>query len=654
MVETLLIANRGEIACRIIRTARAMGIRTVAVFSETDRGSLHAAMADKAIAIGPAAAAESYLSITRILEAAARSGADAIHPGYGFLSENADFAESVAAAGLTFIGPPASAIRAMGNKAQAKRLMVQAGVPCLPGAEDGDDAALLKAASAIGFPVMVKAAAGGGGRGMRLVDHASGLAAAISAARSEALNAFGSGELILEKAVAAGRHVEMQILADRHDNAVHLFERDCSAQRRHQKVIEEAPSPAVTRKLREAMGEAAVAAARAVGYEGAGTVEFLLEDGNFHFLEMNTRLQVEHPVTEMITGLDLVQLQIEIARGGKLPFSQDDLRPAGHAIEARLYAENPASGFLPSPGRVALFAGPSGLGIRVDTGIASGEAIPPNYDPMIAKVIAHGATREEALQRLVRALGSTAVFGIASNRDFLMALLESAEFAAGETRTSTIATLFGERFAGRPSEAEDAALAGVAVYIARRDAALLKAPPIAGELLGWSSTGSLRSALPLSAGEAVFDVLITDRRGVLDVETGGSSMMRISNVLLAGGRLSGERDGVRFSLPCIAMPDEAWIATPDRIFRFVEPDAKKTDAGAGGMIIAPMHGRIVEVHVKEGEAVGTGARLCMLEAMKMQHAIVSTGPGIVRALAVREDMQVSVGDVLMVIGADDA
>jgi geranyl-CoA carboxylase alpha subunit len=654
MVETLLIANRGEIACRIIRTARAMGIRTVAVFSEADRGSLHAAMADLAVAVGPAPAAESYLSITRILEAAARSGADAIHPGYGFLSENADFAEAVAAAGLTFIGPPASAIRAMGNKAQAKRLMMQAGVPCLPGAEDGDDAALLKAASAIGFPVMVKAAAGGGGRGMRLVRGSGELASAISSARSEAFNAFGSGELILEKAVSAGRHVEIQILADNHGHTVHLFERDCSAQRRHQKVIEEAPSPAVTQKLREAMGEAAVAAGRAVGYEGAGTVEFLLEDGgNFHFLEMNTRLQVEHPVTEMITGLDLVQLQIEIARGGKLPFSQDDLRPNGHAIEARLYAEDPASGFLPSPGRVALFAEPSGAGIRVDTGIASGEAIPPNYDAMIAKVIAHGATREEARQRLVRALGSTAVFGIASNRDFLMALLESAEFAAGETRTSTIATLFGERFAGRPSEAEDAALAGVAVYIARRDAALLKAPPIAGELLGWSSTGSLRSALRLAAGEAVFDVSITDRHGVLDVET-GSGKMRFSSVRLSGGRLSGERDGVRFSLPCIASSDEAWIALADRVFRFAEPQRQAPDAVQGGRITAPMHGRIVDVFVKEGETVEAGSRLCMLEAMKMQHAIVSTGPGNVGKLAVREDMQVSAGDVLMEIGDGDA
>jgi geranyl-CoA carboxylase alpha subunit len=654
MVKTLLIANRGEIACRIIRTARAMGIRTVAVFSEADRGSLHAAMADTAVAIGPAAAAESYLSITRILEAAARSGADAIHPGYGFLSENADFAEAVAAAGLTFIGPPASAIRAMGNKAQAKRLMVRAGVPCLPGAEDGDDAALLKAASAIGFPVMVKAAAGGGGRGMRLVDDASGLAAALSAARSEAINAFGSGELILEKAVAAGRHVEIQILADRHGNAVHLFERDCSAQRRHQKVIEEAPSPAVTPHLRKAMGEAAVAAGRAAGYEGAGTVEFLLEEGgNFHFLEMNTRLQVEHPVTEMITGLDLVHLQIEIARGGKLPFAQDDLKPAGHAIEARLYAEDPASGFLPSPGRVSLFAEPSGAGIRVDTGIASGQLIAPNYDPMIAKIIAHGATREEARQRLVRALGETAVFGIASNRDFLVALLGSAEFASGEMHTSTIATLFGERFDGRPAEAEDAAVAAVAIYMERRDAALLKAPPIAGELLGWSSTGSLRSVVRSTVGGRVFEASITDRRGVLDVET-GSGVMGFSSVLLSGGRLSWELDGVRFSMPCLATPDEAWIATSDRTFRFVEPDTKKAGAASGGMVIAPMHGRIVEVLVREGEAVEAGARLCMLEAMKMQHAIVSTGAGIVRALAVREDMQVSAGDVLMVIGDADA
>jgi geranyl-CoA carboxylase alpha subunit len=654
MVKTLLIANRGEIACRIIRTARAMGIRTVAVFSEADRGSLHASLADTAIAIGPAAAAESYLSITRILEAAARSGADAIHPGYGFLSENADFAEAVASAGLVFVGPPAAAIRAMGNKAQAKRLMAQAGVRCLPGAEDGDEAVLTKAAAAIGFPVMVKAAAGGGGRGMRLVGDASELADAISAARSEALSAFGSGELILEKAVADGRHVEIQVLCDSHGNAVNLFERDCSAQRRHQKVIEEAPSPAVSQHLRKTMGDAAVAAARAVGYEGAGTVEFLLEDdGNFHFLEMNTRLQVEHPVTEMITGLDLVQLQIEIARGVKLPFAQYDLNPAGHAIEARLYAEDPAGGFLPSPGRVSYFAEPSGAGIRVDTGIASGQMIPPHYDPMIAKVIAHGATREEARQRLVRALGETAVFGIASNRDFLLALVGSAEFAAGETRTSTIATVFGDRFAGRTAEAEDAAIAAVAVYIARRGGALLKAPPVASELLGWSSTGSLRSVMRLAAGDKVFDASIIDRRGVLDVQT-GNGMMRFSSVSLSGGRLSGERDGVRFSLPCIASSDEAWIALAERILRFAEPEWTQAGTSTGGLITAPMHGRIVDVFVKDGETVEAGTRLCMLEAMKMQHAITATAKGVVRGLAVQEGMQVSAGDVLMEIGDGDA
>ena len=437
----ILVANRGEIAWRIMRTARAMGYRTVAVYSDADKEAPHVAFADEAVRIGPSPVGESYLSIDRLLEAAHRSGADAIHPGYGFLSENEAFAAACEKAGLVFIGPPPAAIAAMGNKAAAKRRMIDAGVPCVPGYQGADqsDATLETEARKIGLPVMVKAAAGGGGRGMRLVERDADLPEAIRTARAEAQSAFGSGELILEKAVVDARHVEIQVFADAHGNVIHLGERDCSMQRRHQKVIEEAPSPAVDADLRGRMGAAAVAAARAIGYRGAGTVEFLLAaDGAFYFLEMNTRLQVEHPVTEAITGQDLVAWQLKVAAGEKLPLAQAQVKFSGHAIEARLYAEDAYAGFLPQTGRVDVWRPATGAGIRVDHGMKDGLAISPFYDPMIAKLIAHGATREEARTRLVRALRETVVLGPTTNRHFLIRLLEHPEFAAGKATTAFI------------------------------------------------------------------------------------------------------------------------------------------------------------------------------------------------------------------------
>ena len=405
----ILIANRGEIACRVMRTARDLGYRTVAVYSDADADALHVREADEAVRIGPPPVSESYLDARAIIEAAKRVGADAVHPGYGFLSENDGFASACQDAGLVFIGPTPDAIRAMGNKAAAKRLMIEAGVPCVPGYQGADqsDATLAAEAQRIGCPIMVKAAAGGGGRGMRLVTRLEDFADAVSTARSEAQNAFGSGELILEKAVVDARHVEVQVFGDAHGHVIHLGERDCSAQRRHQKVIEEAPSPAVSPALREKMGAAAVAAAKAISYRGAGTVEFLLgADGEFYFLEMNTRLQVEHPVTEEITGLDLVEWQLRVAAGEPLPLKQEDVRLDGHAIEVRLYAESPEKNFLPQSGTVFEWRPAEGKGVRVDHGIRSGQEISPFYDPMIAKVIAHGRTREEARRRLVRALRS--------------------------------------------------------------------------------------------------------------------------------------------------------------------------------------------------------------------------------------------------------
>ena len=438
MFKKILIANRGEIACRVIKTARKMGIATVAVFSEADRAAPHVLAADEAVPIGPAPAKESYLVIEKLIEAAKASGAEAVHPGYGFLSENADFARACRDAGRVFIGPEPEAITLMGNKRQAKLRMLAAGVPCIPGyeASDLDDEALAVEGERLGFPLMVKAAAGGGGRGMRLVHEASQLRAALRAARSEAANAFGSGELILEKAVIGARHVEVQVFADAHGNVVHLGERDCSVQRRHQKVVEESPSPAVGLVLRERMGEVAVAVARAIGYRGAGTVEFLLAPGgDFYFMEMNTRLQVEHPVTERVTGLDLVEWQLRVAAGEKLPLAQEAISASGHAIEVRLCAEDPAKGYAPQAGRLLAWEPPTGEGVRLDAGYGEGNTVTPNYDPMIAKLIVSGETRAQAIERSVAALQSFRIEGIKTNIPLHLRIVQDEAFRAGELDT---------------------------------------------------------------------------------------------------------------------------------------------------------------------------------------------------------------------------
>ncbi|WP_270936671.1 acetyl-CoA carboxylase biotin carboxylase subunit, partial [Falsiroseomonas oryzae] len=438
---TLLIANRGEIACRVIRTARRMGLRTVAVFSDADADAMHVAMADAAVRLGPAPARESYLNIPALLDAARATGAEAIHPGYGFLSENAEFAEACAAAGLIFVGPPPAAIRAMGSKAAAKALMERAGVPLVPGyhGEDQSDATLRAAAMRIGFPILVKASAGGGGKGMKIARDATELEEAIALARGEAVSAFGDDRLLLERYLTKPRHIEVQVFADTQGNVVHLFERDCSIQRRHQKVVEEAPAPGMSPERRAAMGKAACDAARAIGYVGAGTVEFISEGDTFAFMEMNTRLQVEHPVTEAITGQDLVAWQLRVAAGEPLPLTQDQLRIAGHAIEVRLYAEDPARDFAPSVGTLKHLALPDGEGIRVDAGVRGGDTIPIHYDPMVAKVIAQGADREEARRRLLRALNATEVVGVRTNLPLLRAIVATPAFAAADLDTGFIA-----------------------------------------------------------------------------------------------------------------------------------------------------------------------------------------------------------------------
>ena len=622
----ILVANRGEIAWRVMRTAKAMGYRTVAVYSDADKKAPHVSFADEAVRLGPPPVGESYLSIDRILEAAHKSGADAIHPGYGFLSENEAFATACENAGLVFIGPPATAIAAMGNKAAAKRRMIDAGVPCVPGYQgvDQGDTYLEKEARKIGLPVMVKAAAGGGGRGMRLVERDADLLEAIRTARAEAESAFGSGELILEKAVVDARHVEIQVFADAHGNVIHLGERDCSVQRRHQKVIEEAPSPAVNADLRNRMGAAAVAAARTIGYRGAGTVEFLLAaDGAFYFLEMNTRLQVEHPVTEAITGQDLVAWQLKVAAGEKLPLTQAQVKFSGHAIEVRLYAEDAYAGFLPQTGRIDVWRPASGPGIRVDHGMKDGLAISPFYDPMIAKVIAHGASREEARTRLVQALRDTVVLGPVTNRHFLIRLLEHPEFVAGKATTAFI----GRHFAGdalRPPEVPDAHWALAAAFLWRRSAERYPAA-----LRGWRNSNPEPTPIRLAVGTverllhvSPKDVAATQERAPFHID--GDDIVVDLDALT-----------VRFSDRTYAPPATA-------------------AAGSDGKLRAPMDGRIVAIKVAAGDKVTRGQTLVVLEAMKIQHQLKAALDAKIEWVTVQEGQQVSNRTILVTMAADAA
>jgi geranyl-CoA carboxylase alpha subunit len=617
----ILIANRGEIAVRIHDTAWDMGYRTVAIYSDADKDAYHVRECSEAVRVGPSPVGESYLNVAAILDAARRTGADAVHPGYGFLSENAAFATACGKAGLVFIGPPPAAIAAMGNKAAAKRRMIDAGVPCVPGYQgmDQSDAGLAVEARKIGLPVMVKAAAGGGGRGMRLVEQDGDLLDAIRTARAEAESAFGSGELILEKAVVDARHVEIQVFADIHGNVIHLGERDCSVQRRHQKVIEEAPSPAVDAGLRARMGAAAVAAARAVDYRGAGTVEFLLAgDGAFYFLEMNTRLQVEHPVTEEITGLDLVEWQLRVARGEPLPLTQDQVSFQGHAIEVRLYAEDAYAGFLPQTGRVEEWKPAFGSGVRVDYGVVKGSVISPFYDPMIAKVIGRGATREEARQRLVRALRETIVLGPTTNRHFLIRLLEHPEFAAGKATTA---------FLGRHSfaapEISDVHWNLAASLLWQQSAARYPA-----DLRGWRNSnpqptpiqlavGTVEKTIELNADEIATEIAADTPPYHID----GNDIVVDLDALT-----------VRFTDKTYAAPTTA-------------------AAGSDGKLRAPMDGRIVSIKVATGEKVARGQTLIVLEAMKIQHQLKAAFDAEIEGVSVQEGQQVANRTVLATLKA---
>jgi geranyl-CoA carboxylase alpha subunit len=648
----ILIANRGEIAVRIHRTAHALGYRTVAVFSDADRGALHAEVADEAVAIGPAPPAESYLRIDKIVGAARRTGAEAVHPGYGFLAENPELARACADAGLAFIGPSVEAMEIMGDKARARAQARDVGVPCIPGHEGEDQSAeaFARAAEEIGYPLMIKAVAGGGGRGLRRVDSASELAPSLERARSEAAGAFGDGDLLLERYVERARHVEVQVFGDRAGNVIHLGERDCSLQRRHQKIIEECPSPAVGEVLREEMGTAAVRLAESVGYVGAGTVEFLLDrDGRFYFLEMNTRLQVEHPVTEMVTGLDLVEWQLRIAAGEPLPIAQSAVRLAGHAIEARLYAEDPGRGFLPQAGEVRWFQPPASRpGVRVDAGIRTGSIVPPFYDPLVAKVVARGESRDQARRRLIGALEECVLFGPRHNRSFLIALLEDPAFVAGDADTGFVDAL-------PPIEDPSPApwtVAVAAVRISergRRDG---------DPLWGFRNTEAAGWPLDLTcddAGDAVEARLEPAGEGYRVTVDGRT--LEVEQVVPAGARGRAPRESVRFRCDGIerqvhVFDDGHRLDLDDgrNVHVFTEAvavgSAEETDDGT---VTAPMAARVVEVHAAAGDRVEAGQCLLVLEAMKLQSRVEARRAGRVAELRVAVDDQVVFRQVLAVL-----
>ncbi len=620
MMESLLIANRGEIACRIIRTARALGVRTIAVYSDADRNAVHAKLADEAVPIGPAPAAESYLMHEKILGAAARTGARAIHPGYGFLSENPAFAEAVKAAGLVWVGPPASAIRAMGLKDAAKKLMIEAGVPVTPGylGADQDAARLEKEAAAIGFPVLIKAVAGGGGKGMRKVDRAADFAAALTSCRRESAASFGDDRVLLEKYVARPRHIEVQVFADSHGNAVHLFERDCSLQRRHQKVIEEAPAPGMDEPTREAVCGAAVRAALAVRYEGAGTIEFIadasegLRADRIWFMEMNTRLQVEHPVTECITGVDLVEWQLRVASGGRLPKTQAELSIHGHAMEARLYAENPATGFLPSTGPLTHLRMPAG--IRVDTGVEQGGTVTPFYDPMIAKLIVHASSRRAAAAKLAAACAEVEVWPVKANAAFLARAAAHPEFGAGRIDTGFIETHLADLVrSNEPSEAafSAAARARLDQYRSASDV--------------WGAANGLRLN---AAPKLVVEVQSGTERRAVDLGGAGAAGTPLPAARVGAETIVFERGGA---------------------FAFSEPQSLASSGGtaADGTIVAPMPGRIIAVQVSDGAAVVKGQPLVTMEAMKMEHTLTAPFDGKVSGVVHKVGDQVSEGHVLL-------
>jgi 3-methylcrotonyl-CoA carboxylase alpha subunit len=647
-LSTVLVANRGEIAVRVIRTLRAMGIRSVAVFSDADAGARHVAEADVAVGIGPAPARLSYLNIDAVVAAAKRTGAQAVHPGYGFLSENAQFAAALEAAGLVFIGPPVAAIQTMGDKIAAKSAVSAFDVPVVPGlARPGlTDDDLIAAAEDIGYPVLVKPSAGGGGKGMRVVHQASELPAAVVSARREAGAAFGDDTLFLERFVLNPRHIEVQVLADGYGNVIHLGERECSLQRRHQKVIEEAPSPLLDEATRARIGAAACDTARSVDYTGAGTVEFIVSadrPDEFFFMEMNTRLQVEHPVTEMVTGVDLVELQVRIAAGEKLPIKQDDIAMSGHAIEARVYAEDPGRGFLPTGGNVLDLAEPDGPGVRVDSGLAPGTVIGSDYDPMLAKVIAHAADRPAALRALDRALADTAVLGVTTNIEFLRFLLADPDVVAGRLDTGLLDRRTPDFVPAEPGDDE---------LIAAAAFKWLRGWPTSGDLWrvpsGWRMGERAPTTFRLHAGERTDHVYLTGtpQAATAAVEHGETHSLAAS---LSGDRLALTLDGLRTDYLVAATDGRIWLSGAGRtdvIDELREAPVRPDDEHSGDAeLTSPMPGSVVAVGVADGDSVDTGAVVVTVEAMKMEHALAAPVDGVVELLVAVGD-QVKVGQPL--------
>ena len=660
MFTKILIANRGEIACRVIKTARRLGIRTVAVYSEADANARHVRLADEAVLLGPAAARESYLVADKIIDAARRTGAQAIHPGYGFLSENEDFAEACAANGLVFIGPPASAIRAMGSKSEAKKLMGAASVPLTPGyhGDDQDPALLHKEADGIGYPVLIKAAAGGGGKGMRLVEQSADFPAALASCKREASASFGDDHVLIEKYITRPRHIEIQVFADSLGNCVYLFERDCSVQRRHQKVLEEAPAPGMSEERRRQMGEAAVAAAKAVGYVGAGTVEFIAnQDGTFYFMEMNTRLQVEHPVTEMITGQDLVEWQLRVAAGQPLPLLQEQLQIRGHALEARIYAEDADKGFLPSTGRLVSLVPPAeSLNVRVDTGVEEGDEITPHYDPMVAKLIVWDEHRDAALARMRQALADYRVAGVTTNLAFLSRLVACPAFAGADLDTGLIERQRDFLFPAAQGVPRDTLLVAAVGELLWEQHAAKAAARTSGDPWspwhardGWRMNLSSARTIGFRDGDSLVEAHVRYGRDQWQITLNGQTTLARGRKL-EGDRFAVELDDRRLIASVVAVDDKRHIFLNGATHVLLRDDPLHlVEAGGaqGGGLTAPMPGKVVTLLAQPGQKVEKGAPLLILEAMKMEHTITAPAAGTVKAFCFAAGEQVSDGAALV-------
>ncbi|PKO35566.1 MAG: 3-methylcrotonyl-CoA carboxylase [Betaproteobacteria bacterium HGW-Betaproteobacteria-7] len=660
MFNKILIANRGEIACRVIKTARRMGIRTVAVYSEADANARHVRLADEAVLLGPAAARESYLVAEKIVEACQRTGAQAVHPGYGFLSENADFADALAANGIAFIGPPASAIRAMGSKSEAKKLMGAAAVPLTPGyhGDDQDPVLLHREADVIGYPVLIKAAAGGGGKGMRLVEQSADFPDALASCKREAISSFGNDHVLIEKYITRPRHIEIQVFADTLGNCVYLFERDCSVQRRHQKVLEEAPAPGMTAERRRQMGDAAVAAAKAVGYVGAGTVEFIAnQDGSFYFMEMNTRLQVEHPVTEMITGQDLVEWQLRVAAGQPLPLRQEQLAIRGHALEARIYAEDANKGFLPATGRLVRLLPPAEtLNVRVDTGVEQGDEITPWYDPMIAKLIVWDETRDAALARMRKALADYQVAGLTTNIDFLSRLVACPAFAGADLDTGLIERQQDFLFPAAQPVPRDALLVATVGELLWEQHAARQVAQASGDPWspwhardGWRMNLSSARTISFRDGEALVDARVRYRHEHWEISIAGTTTIARGKKL-DGDRFAVELDDRRLIASVVAVDDKRSVFFQGSTYSLLRDDPlHRVDAGDshGGGLTAPMPGKVVALLAQPGQKVEKGTPLLILEAMKMEHTITAPAAGIVKAFCYAAGEQVGDGAALV-------